>query len=396
MRQIFIIGSKGIPARYGGFETFVQQLTGHKKSPDLHYHVACMGEKREETEEKGTHCFVLTPPPIGPAKAVWYDLQSFRYCLDYLRKNPTVSPIVYVLACRIGPFIGLLKWRLRREDGLLYVNPDGHEWMRAKWNRFIRKYWKFSERLMIKHADMVICDSKHMEQYIQETYAKYHPSTTFIAYGADVKESGLSDGDEKLLSWYQEHGLSGGEYYLIVGRFVPENNYETMLREFMASKTDKKLAIISNVEKNAFYRRLKEMTGFDADERIVFCGTVYEEQLLKKIRENAAGYLHGHEVGGTNPSLLEALGSTNVNLLLDVGFNREVGEEAALYWTKEPGSLAALIDRVSDFDEAQRARMGEAAKCRIADAYGQEQIVDAYEEIFLRRPGSIGSKYAGH
>lgn len=395
MRQIFLIGSKGIPARYGGFETFVQQLTEHKRSPKLRYHVACMGEKRQELEYRGTHCFVLAPPSIGPARAVWYDLAAFCYCLRYLRKHPASAPVVYVLACRIGPFVGLLKRRLRKAGGLLYVNPDGHEWMRAKWNRFIRKYWKFSERLMIKHADLVVCDSKHMELYIQKTYAKYRPSTTFIAYGADVKESGLSDGDERLLAWYKQHGLSRGEYYLIVGRFVPENNYETMLREFMASKTEKKLAIISNVEENAFYRRLRETTGFERDGRIVFCGTVYEERLLKKIRENAAGYLHGHEVGGTNPSLLEALGSTEVNLLLDVGFNREVGEEAALYWTKEPGSLSALIDRVSSLSGEERARLGEAAKRRIMENYGHRQIVKAYEEIFLRPYGRSGSDDAG-
>lgn len=383
MRDIFIIGSKGIPARYGGFETFVEQLTRHKESKEISYHVACMGDEKKEYVYQDSHCFQIKVPSIGPAKAVWYDLAAFSYCLRYLKAHSSEKPIVYVLACRIGPFTGYLKRRLKKAGGRLFVNPDGHEWLRAKWNKPIRAYWKFSEKLMVKHADLLICDSKNMESYIHKTYRKYAPQTTFIAYGADVKKSALSDTDERLSEWYQKWKLKPREYYLIVGRFVPENNYETMIREFMAAKTKKKLAIISNVEENPFYQSLKESTDFEKDDRIVFCQTVYEEELLKKIRENACGYLHGHEVGGTNPSLLEALGSTDVNLLLDVGFNREVGESAALYWTKEKGNLAALIEQTAAFDEAKRAALGQKAKQRILSAYSKEQIAKDYEKTFL-------------
>lgn len=385
MKDIFIIGSKGIPAGYGGFETFVEQLTRYKKSREISYHVACMGEESREYEYQDCHCFQLKVPKIGPAKAVWYDLFAFFYCLNYLKKHPSKDPIVYVLACRIGPFTGFLKRLLKKRGGRLFVNPDGHEWMRAKWNKAIRAYWKFSEKLMVKHADLLICDSKNMEQYIQDTYQKYTPETTFIAYGADVKKSTLSDQDEALLKWYAKWNLKPQEYYLIVGRFVPENNYETMIREFMQADTDKKLAIISNVEENPFYQKLKETTGFISDKRIVFCQTVYEEELLKKIRENACGYLHGHEVGGTNPSLLEALASTEVNLLLDVGFNREVGEDAALYWTKETGNLAALIEKTAAFDKEERNAYSRKAKNRILTAYSKEQIAETYEKTFLGR-----------
>lgn len=388
MKDIFIIGSKGIPAGYGGFETFVEQLTRYKKSREISYHVACIGEESREYEYQDCHCFQLKVPKIGPAKAVWYDLFAFFYCLNYLKKHPSKDPIVYVLACRIGPFTGFLKRLLKKRGGRLFVNPDGHEWMRAKWNKAIRAYWKFSEKLMVKHADLLICDSKNMEQYIQDTYQKYTPETTFIAYGADVKKSTLSDQDEALLKWYAKWNLKPQEYYLIVGRFVPENNYETMIREFMQADTDKKLAIISNVEENPFYQKLKETTGFISDKRIVFCQTVYEEELLKKIRENACGYLHGHEVGGTNPSLLEALASTEVNLLLDVGFNREVGEDAALYWTKETGNLAALIEKTAAFDKEERNAYSRKAKNRILTAYSKEQIAETYEKTFLGRQTS--------
>lgn len=384
MRDIFIIGSKGIPAEYGGFETFVEQLTRHKREKGIRYHVACMAEKGGEFEYQDAHCFRIRVNKIGSARAVWYDLAAFLYCLRYIRTHRCKAPVVYVLACRIGPFTGLLKKRLKKMGGTLLVNPDGHEWMRAKWSRSIQTYWKLSEQLMVKHADLLVCDSKNMQHYIRSTYRLYQPETIFIAYGADVQASSLSDTDETLLAWYQKWDLTPGEYFLVVGRFVPENNYETMLREFMCAKTDKKLAVISNVEENPFYYKLKEKTRFEQDPRIVFCQTVYDEQLLKKIRENACAYLHGHEVGGTNPSLLEALGSTQVNLLLNVGFNQEVGKAAALYWTKEEGSLSALIEEAAALDKEERARLGSLAKQRILTAYSHDKIVGAYEELFRR------------
>ena len=103
-----------------------------------------------------------------------------------------------------------------------------------------------------------------------------------------------------------------------------------------------------------------------------------------KIRENAYGYFHGHEVGGTNPSLLEALGCTDLNLLLEVGFNREVAEDAALYWTKEAGNLAQLIEQADKLDADTIAAMGEKAKKRIADAYSWQFIADEYEKLFCK------------
>ena len=154
-----------------------------------------------------------------------------------------------------------------------------------------------------------------------------------------------------------------------------------MLKEFMKSKTQKDFVLITNVEK-AFLDRLKEKTGFDKDKRIKFAGTVYDKQLLAQIRKNAFGYFHGHEVGGTNPSLLEALGSTDLNLLLDVGFNREVAKDSALYWTKEEGSLAALIDKADTLSKDEIKVFSEKAKDRIKTAYSWQFIADQYEEIF--------------
>ena len=166
-----------------------------------------------------------------------------------------------------------------------------------------------------------------------------------------------------------------------MGRFVPENNYETMIREFMKSTSPRDFAIITNVN-DKFLEQLEARLHFKSDPRIKFVGTVYDQELLKKIRENAWGYLHGHEVGGTNPSLLEALGSTDLNLLLDVGFNREVAEDAALYWTKEPGSLAALIERADKILPSEAQAWGEKAKQRVKTAYSWQKIGQEYEKVF--------------
>lgn len=383
MRHVFIIGSKGIPAKYGGFETFVEELTKGRKSKEIKYHISCLSHNYEEFEYNNARCFNIKVPNIGAARAVYYDIVALRESIKYIKKNKIDKAIIYILACRIGPFVGYYKRVLKRLGGTLIVNPDGHEWKRAKWNKFIRYYWKISEKYMVKNADLLVCDSKNIEKYIVEDYKKYSPKTTFIAYGADIKKSSLSDEDKKVIDWYKEKNVTKKEYYLVVGRFVPENNYEIMISEFMKSKTNKDFVLITNVEHNKFYEELKEKTCFDRDKRIKFVGTVYDQELLTKIRENAYGYIHGHEVGGTNPSLLEALATTDLNLLLDVGFNREVGEDGALYFNKSDKSLASLIDKLDSYCECDISAYSDKAKRRIEKNYTWNKIINAYEDLFL-------------
>lgn len=382
MRDVFIIGSKGIPAAYGGFETFVDNLVSYQKNREIKYHVACITGQEREYAYAGAHCFVVRVPNIGPAKAVYYDIAAFRYCIQYIKRHKCQNPIVYVLACRIGPFIGTLKHALDRLGGTLLVNPDGHEWLRAKWNYAIRKYWKLSERLMVKHAKLLVCDSLNIENYIQKEYKKYQPKTTYIAYGASVEEIQAEDISEKAKQWFELHGIYPKQYYLIVGRFVPENNYELMITEFMHSDSRCDLVIVTNVEQNKFYHILQEKTDFEKDKRIRFVGTVYNQELLAEIRRNAVAYIHGHAVGGTNPSLLEALAATQVNLLYDVGFNREVAEEAAYYFTGEAGSMQNAMRRIEALSDDEREEIEQKAKNRIRLAFSHERIVNLYERLF--------------
>ena len=382
VQHVFIVGSKGIPGNYGGYETFVDKLTEyHQDNPNLKYHVACKAKDTRNFEYHNADCFNVKVPDIGPAQAIYYDVAALNHCVKYIRQHNIQHPIVYILACRIGPFAAHFQRTIHKLGGRLYINPDGHEWMRAKWSAPVRKYWKISEQLMTKHCDLLICDSKNIEKYIHDEYGKYNPKTTFIAYGAETRKSKLADDDPKLIAWYKEKALSPKSYYLVVGRFVPENNYETMIREFMKSHSKRDFALITNVS-NKFLEELNEKTHFDQDPRIKFVGTVYDKELLMKIRENAYGYFHGHEVGGTNPSLLEALGSTDLNLLLDVGFNREVAENSALYWTKQPGDLASLIDRADSMDAEDIAQLGDKSSQRINKDYSWRYIASQYEFVF--------------
>ena len=383
MKDIFIVGSKGIPAQYGGYETFVDNLVTKQVSKDIKYHVACMtfDKDTKDYDYNGADCHEIHVPNIGGPKAILYDLKALDWALSKIKSNNLRNGIIYILACRIGPFIHNYIPKFHKYGFQVWVNPDGHEWLRAKWSKPVRKYWKISESGMVKNADLLICDSKNIEKYIHESYQKFDPKTTFIAYGADVKKSSLTADDAKVKDWYAKHDVKPNDYFLIVGRFVPENNYETMIREFMASDVQKDLIIITNVEHNKFYEELKEKTHFDKDERIKFVGTVYDKDLLKYIRENAYGYLHGHSVGGTNPSLLEALADTKLNLLYNVGFNKEVGENAALYWSKKSGNLSALINEVDSMSISQINNFDIASTKRIKDRYSWKYIVRKYEEL---------------
>lgn len=390
MQHVFVVGSKGIPSAYGGYETFVDKLTQyHKNSDTIKYHVACKNQEEEEISYNNARCFNVSVPNIGPAQAIYYDVKALRKCVKYIKKKNVKHPIVYILACRISIFAKYYQRKIHKLGGRLLVNPDGHEWKRSKWSKPVRWYWKFSEKAMVKHADLLVCDSKNIEKYIHDEYRKYNPKTTFIAYGAEEKITDKMEAkreilDSELASWLKEKELEKNKYYLIVGRFVPENNYETMIREFMSSNTDKKLAIITT-ENETLYKELNDKLDFEKDERIKFVGTVYDKDLLSEIRSNAYGYLHGHEVGGTNPSLLEALATTGLNLLLDVGFNREVGVDAALYWNKKKGYLAKLIDKCDTISRNKYDDISNRAKQRIKDAYSWPFIASEYEKLWEKR-----------
>lgn len=395
-----IIGAKGLN-NYGGYETFVDKLTEyHQNKSNIKYLIACKANGQGEMDESkldgavpinswkfiyhNAYCFKIKVPQVGSGQAIIYDLLSAVYVINYFKRHRVEKPILYVLTCRIGPFMRFISNAVHDLGGVYYLNPDGHEFLRAYWSRPVRAYWKYSEKLMVKYADKVICDSKNIETYISAGYEQYSPNTTYIPYGTDLVKSTLDNDDPKFTEWMNGFDIKPKEYYLIVGRFVPENNYETMLREFIKSDTKKDLVIITNVN-DGFLGELEEKLSFKKDKRIKFVGTVYDQDLLKKIREEAFAYMHGHEVGGTNPSLIEALGSTKLNILLNVGFNRECGEEGALYFSKEEDDLMEVINNAEKMTEEEIEEISKLALKRVKKDYSWIGVAEKYEKLFTKR-----------
>lgn len=381
MQHVFIIGSRGLPAQYGGFETFVDQLVSHQVSPDIQYHVACLSNDQayQHFDYQGVDCYTINPPKLGPARVIAYDMMAINYALKLIKKQGIEQPIFYVLGNTIGAFVAPFARKIHKLGGRFYINPDGLEWKRAKWAKPIQAYLKYSEKIMTLHADLVISDNPGIESYIKEAYP--WSKTTYIAYGTDLSPTSLNSQDNKVREFYHKWQTQEKNYYLILGRFVPENNYETAIREFMASSTKRDLVIICNQEGNPFLEELRVRTGFDQDPRVKFVGTVYDQDLLKYIRKEAFAYIHGHEVGGTNPGLLEALAQTDLNLVLGVSFNQTVAKDTAQYWTKETGNLAHLINQVDSLEDV--SEWGQRAKANMKQNFTWEKIVGEYEELFL-------------
>ncbi len=306
-------------------------------------------------------------------------MMAITYALSYSDQNQIQNPIFYVLGNTVGAFIAPFVKQIHNRGGRFFINPDGLEWKRSKWSRPVQAYLKFSEKQMTRQADLVISDNIGIDRYLKQVYP--WSKTYFIAYGTQTQPSRLTTADSKVRAYFQTFDIREKDYYLILGRFVPENNYETAIKEFMASSTKRDLVIICNHEGNAYFKQLLAETECDKDPRIKFVGTLYDKELLAYIREQAYAYIHGHEVGGTNPGLLEALAHTNLNLVLGVDFNQSVAKSAALYWSKQKGQLAELINQVdAGFDSDH---LGKEAKAIIQEHYTWEKIVGEYEALFL-------------
>jgi len=186
IQHVYLVGAKSLGA-YGGYETFVYKLTEyHQNKENIKYHVACkangdgcMDETKfdgvtkindHEFEFHNAHCFKIDVPQIGPAQAIYYDVAALKACCEHIKENHIPHPIVYIMACRIGPFAGHFYREIHKLGGTVFLNPDGHEWMRAKWSAPIRKYWKISEQMMVKYCDLTICDSVNTRVYLMPVY----------------------------------------------------------------------------------------------------------------------------------------------------------------------------------------------------------------------------------
>jgi glycosyltransferase involved in cell wall biosynthesis len=270
-----------------------------------------------------------------------------------------------------GPF-GLLSRLFRKRS---VINVDGLEWLRPKWKGFGARYFYWASRMATKLYDRVVTDSAVMQKIYRDEFAA---TSSLIAYGANFSPQAPP---QRLAKW----GLQANGYYLIVGRLIPDNNAGLIVREFSAANSKKKLVIVGDVPYvDSYAANLKSQ----ANGRLVFPGVVTDGDELSALFQHCFVYLHGHEFGGTNPTLLQALASGCAVCALDTAFNREtlLDDEYGLYFTKEPGALAAIIEELEKRPDGLLP-LREKAMQRIRDNYTWEKIVDQYSALFSELTG---------
>lgn len=381
MKNIFIIGARGYHAKYGGWETFVSNLVDSYQDKDTTFYVGELIDSTEEDKKikkinKSINIIPIYVKDIGSPKMFLYTIKSYLYTLKYIKENNLNNSYIYVLGLKLGPLLQLKKYLRKKYKIKVLVNPDGLEHRRSKWNKIVRLCFLLSEWSMINNCDIVICDALGIQKYIEEKYKKARNKTKYIPYGAKVED--LSNIDENKI--LKEYKLKKDNYCLMVGRCVPENNYELVIKEYMNSKIDKDLIIITNLSSSNYYQELITKTNCQQDKRIKFIDGVYDQKKLATIRKNAYLYIHGHSVGGTNPSLIEALSLTDLNILYDVCFNHDIGEDKCLYF-KEKESLEKLLNNQKILDDS-RKKLGPKTKKLVKDNYTWEHITNSYKEIF--------------
>lgn len=378
-RNIFVIGSQGYNKNYGGWETFVKNFADfyNKKKANIYVSEITFNKNDKEYKKNNINCLPVYTKKMGSATMMLYSIKSLYYVKKYIKENNLQNCLIYILGLKLGPFLHLERRYFLKNNIKIYVNPDGLEWKRSKWSKPIKKYFLYAEKTMLKNCDGIICDSMGIKTYLEDTYPKNIVPKYFIAYG--TKKVNLDGVDEKKI--LREYKLKKNNYCLVVGRCVPENNFELIIKEYMKSKINKELVIISNITGSKYYDELKNITDCDNDERIRILPGIYDEEKLSVIRKNAFLYLHGHSVGGTNPSLLEALSLTDLNVLYDVNFNHLVGMSSCLYFNDRKDSLKKILNKEDELKKMQKEK-GILAKKRITDEYTWEYILSKYEYIF--------------
>ena len=378
MKHVFIVGSRGYHFNYGGWETFTSNLIDNYDDNTV-FHVGMITDDVSLKSYEPSSNVIVDPIYVkstGSIKMFIYSVKSFKYYLNYIEENNISDAYIYVLGLKLFNYLGLMKRKIKKLGIKIIVNPDGLEWMRSKWSLPIKKFFLISERLMLNKADTIICDGLGIKNYIDKKYPKLSNKTEYIAYGFDDVDISKTS-YKKIL---KEYGLKENDYILMVGRCVPENNYEMVIKSFMKSNINKKLVIITNLSSSNYYEELKKNTCFDKDDRVVFIDGVYDKEKLCVIRKYAYLYIHGHSVGGTNPSLIEALSLTDLNILYDVCFNKDIGLDTCLYFDSSE-SLTKLLNNKKMLDNSKN-KLGPLAKKRVYDNFTWKIIVDKYKKIF--------------
>jgi glycosyltransferase involved in cell wall biosynthesis len=301
-KKIAILGSRGIPAEFGGFETFAEQLAVRLVDRGFDVTVFCEStQSYREPTYKGVKLVYLSTPNIVGLRSVWFDIVSI---LRTLRGYDVVYMLGYHAA-----FAFVLPWLFRTN---FWTNMDGLEWKRDKWSANAKRYLQLMEWFAARFSRRLVADAEGIAQHLREAYRVGH-KTLMIPYGA-YEVDGAPDA-----CLIEEYGVEPGEYYLVVCRLEPENHVREIVNGFVASSSPRKLIVVGDHEADTGY--IKTLLD-NANERVSFVGTIFDPPRLIALRWYCRAYFHGHSVGGTNPSLLEAMACRNHTIAHDNVFNR--------------------------------------------------------------------------
>lgn len=383
--NVFIIGLRGYTQNYGGWEAFAQGLLNNWNDTSVHFYAfeKVESKSKENVEEvNGVTCIRVCETESGSSAMMKYDRNCTLIAEKIITNQNISNPILYHLGVRIGPYLWLKRRSLKNKGIKLMENPAGAEWRRTKWNKLVQIYLFVSAYMMAKSTDCLVCDNEGIRSLYKKILIGKKPNMEFVPYGVEVPDTVSSDIPQKVQDYFSKWGLEKDQYYLVLGRYVPENNYEMLIKGFMKSNSNRKLLIITNykTEMKKFHKHIIDATHYQNDKRVIMAGTMYDKEILHYIRQYAHGYIHGHSVGGTNPGLLEAMAETDVCILYDVVFNRAVGGKAALYF-KNDEELRQQIEKVDVISDLEKKSFGSAARRRMKHKYSWSHIVDEYDRL---------------
>ena len=358
--RIALIGSRGIPANYGGYETLMEELATRLVAAGHRVTVYCRSRytDRKRREYRGVDLVVL---PTIPTKHLDTPVHTLLSCLHAVFRRYDAALVVNGANAAFVPLL-----RLSGIPTALHV--DGIESQRAKWGRLGRWVYRSSERLATVVANEIVSDAEVIRQHYLSRYGK---SSTLIRYGVEPKPPESADLLRRL-------GLEPGHYFLYVSRFEPENNPHRVCEAYRRVGSTEPLVMVGGAPyAHDFVRSFTE----GADRRILFPGPIYGDG-YRQLLSNAHAYIHATEVGGTHPALVEAMGYGNCIVVNDVPENREAAGDEALYFTAgEPETLALQLDWVREH-ETDAATCGEAMRKRAAELFSWQSVTAAYIELF--------------
>jgi len=358
--KIALLGIRGIPAQYGGFETCAEELGKRlvKKGHDVWVYARSSYYKEKPKEYLRMKIVYLPGVNIKFLETLSHTFFSIIHAIG------KSYDILLVFNSANSPLLIIPK--LFRKNVALHV--DGLEWKRAKWSTLGKKYYKFAEWLSTRLSVELIADSSEIIRYYRE---KYRKEANYISYGATLQYS-------QNKSILKQFNIVPHEYFLQITRFEPENNPLLSVRAFEILETQKKLVLVGGVKYKTKYSRQIYSTK---DKRIIFLGFIYDKNILRELLCNCYAYIHGNEVGGTNPALLEAMASGCFVISRDVPFNREVLQDAGIYFKKNTKDLKMKLAWAMQ-NASQMKEMKKKGQKIIQKKYNWDSVVREYEKLF--------------